>query len=175
MKNDRQTYKDQYSPSGGLARMIYNGLPLARGNIDGESIAQLQSANVITIAVRSYLLIVKSKAISGIDSAPFCHSRKLLSGILERIQNKIPVFAGMTNKCESSLSLGKPPTDFSELDIGESIRRLFGGRPDVECDIGLMLDKLISSELETTRLTVDEVRNGCCLTMDSTRFQLCQN
>ena len=29
-----------------------------------------------------------------------------------------------------------------------------------------MLDKLVSSELETTRLTQDEIRNGCWLTME---------
>ena len=29
-----------------------------------------------------------------------------------------------------------------------------------------MLDKLMSSELETTRLTQDEIRNGCWLTME---------
>ena len=78
---------------------------------------------------------------------------------------------------------GKPPTGFSESGVGEFIRRLlarhvcggFGGPPDVECDVGQMLDKLVSSELETTRLIEDEVCNGCCFTMDSKRFQLCQN
>jgi hypothetical protein len=83
----------------------------------------------------------------------------------------------------------KPPTGFSELDVGEFIRstspsqsddRLFGGPPGVECDVGRMLDELVSSELEptqleTTKLTTHIVRDGCCLTMNSTRFQLCQN
>jgi hypothetical protein len=63
--------------------------------------------------------------------------------------------------------LGKLPTDFSESDVGEP--------PSMECDVGRTLDELVSSELETTRLTDDEVRDGYCLTMDSTRFQLCQN
>ena len=47
MKNDRQTYKLQYSPSGGLVRRIFDGLPLARGDTGSEGIAQLLSANVI--------------------------------------------------------------------------------------------------------------------------------
>jgi hypothetical protein len=67
----------------------------------------------------------------------------------------------------SSPPLGKPPTGFAESDVGEP--------PGVECDVGRMLDELVSSELETTRLTDDEVLDGCCLTMDSRRFQLCQN
>jgi hypothetical protein len=94
----------------------------------------------------------------------------------------------------SSPPLCKPPTGFSDPDVG--------GPPDVECDVGLMLDNSMSSlktfrrskgfsdepparpaggseghktELETTRLTDDEVCDGCCLAMDSTRFQLCQN
>jgi hypothetical protein len=124
-----------------------------------------------------------------------CHSQLLLSGILERSQNKIPAFAGMTGiqKRIWSPPLGKPPTGFSELDIGEP--------PGVECDVGRTLDELVSSELETTRvtdgseccqefppdrnksgirvrtevLTPQEVHDGCCLTMDSRRFQLCQN
>ena len=41
-----------------------------------------------------------------------------------------------------------------------------GGPPDVKCNVGRMLDKLVSSELETTRLTDDEVHNGCWLTME---------
>jgi hypothetical protein len=63
--------------------------------------------------------------------------------------------------------LGKPPTGFSESDVG--------GPPSVECDVGRTLDELVSSELETTLLTDDEVRDGCCFTLDSKRFQLCQN
>ena len=58
--------------------------------------------------------------------------------------------------------LGKPSTDFSESDVGRP--------PDIECDVGRTLDELVSSELETTMLTDEEIRNGCCLTMDSTRF-----
>jgi hypothetical protein len=123
------------------------------------------------------LVMDKSPATSGSDSTPFCHSRMLLSGILEKDRRKIPAFAGMTGipKRIWSPPLGKPPTGFSELDVGEFIHRLFDEPPDVECDVGRMLDDLVSSELETTRWTDDEVRNGCCLTMDSRRFQLCQN
>ncbi len=80
--------------------------------------------------------------------------------------------------------LCKPPTGFSESDVGEFIRstspsqsddHLFGGPSDIECDVGRMLDELVSSELETTMLADDEVCNDSCLTMESTRFQLCQN
>ena len=53
--------------------------------------------------------------------------------------------------------------------------RLCGKPPYVECDVGLVLDELVSSELETTRLADDDVRNDSCLAMDSTMFQLCQN
>ena len=63
--------------------------------------------------------------------------------------------------------LGKPSTGFSESDVGKP--------PDIECDVGRMLDELVSSELATTKLTDDEVRIDSCLNMDSTRFQLCQN
>jgi hypothetical protein len=91
--------------------------------------------------------------------------------------------------------LGRPPTGFSESDVG--------GPPGAECDVGRMLDGLVSSELETTLLTDDieccqewrytpytsgiRVRTpaqtsagkkvptpqDCCLTMDSKRFQTC--
>ena len=117
-----------------------------------------------------------------------------------------------------SPSLGKPPTGFLESDVGEFIRsisplesdgrlycgparRRYGGPPGVECDVGLMLDELVSSELETTILTDDskccqkihpdrnksgicigtnvltlkEICDDCNLTMDSRRFQKCQN
>ena len=40
MKSDRQTYMSQYSPSGGLAQMIIDGFPLARGDTDSEGITQ---------------------------------------------------------------------------------------------------------------------------------------
>ena len=59
---------------------------------------------------------------------------------------------------QSDLPKGDPLRDFAEFDVGES--------PNVNCDVGLMLDKLMSSELETTRLTQDEIRNGCWLTME---------
>ncbi len=74
---------------------------------------------------------------------------------------------------QSSPPLGKPTAGFSDSDVGEFIRRLFGGPPDAECNVGRMLDELVSSELETTMLTEDEVRNDSCLTMERTRFQLC--
>ena len=88
----------------------------------------------------------------------------------------------------------KPPTSFSELDVGEML--------GVESDVGLMLDNSMSSlktfrrskgfsdepparpaggseghktELETTRLTDGEVHDGSCLAMESIWFQLCQN
>jgi len=77
------------------------------------------------------------------------------------------LFSGTLNQQRSSPPLDKPPTGFSESDVGKP--------PDIECDVGRMLDDLVSSELETTMLTDDEVHNGSCLTMESTRFQLCQN
>jgi hypothetical protein len=61
----------------------------------------------------------------------------------------------------------KPPTGFSESDVGRP--------PGVECDVGRTLDELVSSKLETTRLTDDEVCDGSCLAMESIWFQLCQN
>jgi hypothetical protein len=67
----------------------------------------------------------------------------------------------------SSPPLGEPPTGFSEPDVGEP--------PDVECDIGWTLDEFVSYESETTLLTDDEVHIDYCLTIDSKRFQLCQN
>ena len=67
----------------------------------------------------------------------------------------------------SSLTRGNPPTGFSESDVGRP--------PSVECDDGRSLDDLVSSELETTRLTDDEVRKNVCLTICSTWIQLCQN
>ena len=69
--------------------------------------------------------------------------------------------------------LGKLTAGFSESDVGEFIRRLFGGPPGAECDVGRMLGELVSSELETTRLTDSEVRNDSCLTMEGKGFQLC--
>jgi len=158
-----------------------------------------------------------------------------------------------SDRCGSCLAssppLGKPPTGFSESDVGRppnisitlSIQsrdqglkkrcqtefgladrlsgklahRLFGGSPGVECDVSRTLDELVSSELETTWLSDDveccqvffirrtssfgghpdrnkpgirvsmpaptsagkkvPTPQGCCLTLDSTRFQLCQN
>ena len=41
-----------------------------------------------------------------------------------------------------------------------------GKPPGAECDVSLMQDELLSSELEATRLTDDEVRHGCDLTME---------
>ena len=76
---------------------------------------------------------------------------------------------------QSSPPLGKLTAGFSGSDVGEFIRRLFGGPPGAECDVGRMLDELVSSELETTRLIDGEVRADGCLTMESKRFQLCQN
>ena len=67
----------------------------------------------------------------------------------------------------SSPPLGKPTTGFSEPNVGRP--------PSEECDVGRMMDELVSPELETTWLTNDEVRDGWCLTIVSTRFQLCQN
>ena len=59
---------------------------------------------------------------------------------------------------QSSPHKGDASRGFAEFDVGES--------PDVECDVGRMLGELVSSELETTMLTDDEVRNGCGLTME---------
>jgi hypothetical protein len=53
------------------------------------------------------------------------------------------------------LCIGKRLTGFSEPDVGEP--------PDVECDVVLMQDGLMSSELETTWLTDKEIRHGCCV------------
>jgi len=67
---------------------------------------------------------------------------------------------------QSSPQKGNASSAIAQFNVGEFTHRLLGGPPDVECDVGLMLDKLVSSELETTRLTEDEVCNGCWLTME---------
>ena len=63
----------------------------------------------------------KSPVTSGTDSIPFCHFRMLLSGILERSQNEIPAFAGMTGVRQWNWSppFGKFSTGFSESDVGK--------------------------------------------------------
>jgi hypothetical protein len=120
--------------------MIYNGLPLARGDTDGESIAQLFSVNVIPQSFywESYL----------------------------KRTTKIPAFVGMTNEhcllasclVGSSPPLGKPPTGFSETDVGEP--------PDVECDVGRVADETTSFEIDATKLTGAQNCYGCELTME---------
>jgi hypothetical protein len=80
----------------------------------------------------------------------------------------------------SGPSLGKPPTGFSESDVGVP--------PDVECDVGLTrqpseghdsdhknLRKVTDCQSETTWLTDDEIRHDSSLIMNITRFQICQN
>jgi hypothetical protein len=98
-----------------------------------------------------------------------------------------------------STSLDKPPTGFSESDVGEFIpshaacRRSIGvppcGKPpDLECDVGLTrqpseghdsdhkdLRKVTDCRSETTWLTDDEIRHDSSLIMNITRFQICQN
>jgi hypothetical protein len=81
-------------------------------------------------------------------------ARRLFGGTLDQRWNWSP-------------PLGKWTTGFSETDVGRP--------PSAECDVGRMLDELVSSELETTRLTDDKVRADSCLTMESKGFQLCQN
>jgi hypothetical protein len=46
----------------------------------------------------------------------------------------------------------------SKYDVGEP--------PNTQCDVGLLMDELMLSGLEATRLTDDEVRHGCGLTME---------
>jgi hypothetical protein len=94
----------------------------------------------------------------------------------------------------SGPSLGKPPTGFSESDVGEFIpshaecRRsigvpTWGKPPDLECDVGLKrqpsdghesdyknLRKVTDCQSETTLLTDDEIRHDISLIMNSTRF-----
>ncbi len=72
---------------------------------------------------------------------------------------------------QSDSPKGNPSSGFAEFDVGEFIHRIFDKPPNVKCDVGLMLDKLVSSELETTRLTQDEIRNGCWLTMEQELLQ----
>jgi hypothetical protein len=119
---------------------------------------------------------------------PACHTCIIKAGggsvIVIKILRPEKVGFRMTNSFSGNLSLGNPPSGFSELDVGRCIRstspsrsdeRLLGGPPGVECDFGLILDELVSSGLETTRLIDDEVHHGYCFTMDRTRFLLCQN
>lgn len=157
MKSDRQTYMPQYSPSGGLARWIYGGLPLARGDTGSESIARLichcERWCCLPTRSRSYLYPDKK---SGEGSA-----------IVNQILRPLRTGLRMTDSLRSGPPIGKPSAGFSESDVGE--------QSSAECDVGRTLDELVSSELETTRLTDEEICNGYCLTMDSIRFQLCQN
>ena len=59
---------------------------------------------------------------------------------------------------QSSPHNGDVQSGGSKCDIGEP--------PKKKCDVGLLVDELMSSGLEATRLTDDEVRHGCDLTME---------
>jgi len=59
---------------------------------------------------------------------------------------------------QSSTHKGDAQPGSLNFDVGEP--------PDAESDVGLMVDELVSSELEATRLTDDELRHGCDLTME---------
>ena len=65
----------------------------------------------------------------------------------------------------SSSPPGKPPTGFSEPDVGGLAHRLFGRPPDAECDVDRTMDERMLSELETTWLTDKEIRHGCCVVL----------
>ena len=59
---------------------------------------------------------------------------------------------------QSSPHNGDVQSGSVKFDVGEP--------PNEECDVGLMVDEQVSSELEATRLTDDEVLHGCDLTME---------
>jgi hypothetical protein len=179
VKSDRQTYSAQYLPSGGLARMIDHGLPLARGDTGSEGIAQLichceqrlglpMQSNQKDVEKdcfdKKYLVMTDWR---GLSTRSRSHPDRS-EGSATVNETLRPEKAGlrMTDNLYGYLPRGKPPTGFSELDVGEV--------PGVECDVGRTLDEGVSSELETTKLIDDEVRDGWCLTMDNRRFQLCQ-
>ena len=168
MNNDRRTYETQYSPSGGLAHRIIGGLPLvrsiiertvareplARGDTGSEGIAQLTchcDSDKVGRNLPDWSERTSSEQADNPDDIKRdCFDKKRLA---------------MTDWRGSSPPVGKPTTGFSESDVGRP--------PDTECDIGL--DTSPSGESETTWWRYDEIRNDCCLTMESTRFQVCQN
>jgi hypothetical protein len=189
MKSDRLTCLSQYSSSGGLARClstvfwveIIGRLPRARGDTSNKGIAQELSANVIPecCCQGSYLeRVIKIPTYTGkinrlylsAQSGSYPDPDKKSGGesaILYQILRLEKMGLRMTESLWGDPPLGKPSTGFSESDVGKP--------PDVECNAGRMLDELVSSELETTRLANDEIRNGCCLAMDIIGFQVCQN
>ncbi len=63
-----------------------------------------------------------------------------------------------TGLAGSSPPCGKHPPGFSESDVG----RL----PDLECDIGPVMDTSLAIELETIRLKDDVIRDSCYFTME---------
>ena len=72
-------------------------------------------------------------------SHPECSER---SAIVNQILRPEKAGLRMTDSLSGNPPLSKPPTGFSESDVGEP--------PDMECDIGRALDELASSELERT-------------------------
>jgi hypothetical protein len=152
VKNDRQTYAKSHMSSCRLARQILDGLPLARGDTGSESIAQLTCHCDPDIVRRSNLKDCRGSTLPNISVTLSRQSRD--QGLKKRCRTEF----GMTDSLCGDPPLGKPPTGFSESDVGE--------KPGVECDVGQTLDGLVSAELETTLLTDDEVRNDCGLTME---------
>jgi hypothetical protein len=138
-------------------------LPLARGDTGSESIAHQKLGGSCTSDQRW-----KWSPPHGKPPASFSES-----DVGEFIRSTSPFDRMRRNRrSRSDDRLSRPPSVWR---FGEPAHRLFGGSLGTECDVGRMLDELVSSELETTRLADDEVRHDCCLTMESTRFQLCQN
>ena len=143
MKNDRRTYKDQYSPSGGLARMIFNGLQLAQGDTGSGRIAQLachyEQRRCLPADRRG--LPTQSRSHPGRNEG---------SAIVNQILRPQKSGLRLTDSLCGDPPLGKPPTGFSESDVGKP--------PDAECDVGRFTD-------EATRFTNAEVRHGCELSL----------
>ena len=174
MRNDRQTYMSQYSPSGGLARMIFGRLPLARGDTGSEGITHTicYSVRWCGLPAERRGLPTRSRSHPDPDRRTGEPARRPCtieagggSATVYQILRPEKTGLRMTDSLCGDMSHGRPPTGFLESDVG--------GMPVRECDVGRTLDERVSSELETTRLTDNEVRGGCCFTMDNKRSQTC--
>ena len=115
MKSDRRHFKRPREP-------------LARGDTSSESITQVTC---------------HSWQWRGLPTQSRSHPERSEGSItLNQILRPEKAGLRMTDSLSGNPPLSKPPTGFSESDVGEP--------PDMECDIGRALDELASSELERT-------------------------
>ena len=139
--------------------------PLARSETGSERIAQLtcHSEQWHGLPMRSCLkrtyVISTAGRNPGLDFlSHWCGIRNDKTEFLINAVKKRPastVCRGLPASCLAGRRqpLGKPPTGFSEPDVGEP--------PDVKCDVVIVQDGLMSAELKTTWLADKETRHGC--------------